>query len=149
MFSIRTNYVFNPLQLSKKVIIRASNPLSGIPWHAPTKRLDLTGAQRAVWLCRHGRVHSVTRLPANRGRPGLRRVFGRTQLLGLSSREIVDAERFNIKAIAAGLFPISNCVCIIVRSSILSWRYIFPMQHYLPKMLHLVFWARPVLTIDC
>ncbi|KAF0200355.1 MAG: hypothetical protein FD173_2312, partial [Gallionellaceae bacterium] len=37
---------------------------------------------------------------------------------------------------------------IIVLSSTLNCLYIFPMQHFLPKMLHLVFERATILTVD-
>jgi hypothetical protein len=58
--------------------------------------------------------------PASSGRPRSRRAFARTHPFRLNSRESVDAERPNSLAMAAGLIPISSCVWIIVRSSMLN-----------------------------
>src|SRR3989338_11097848 len=69
----------------------------------------------------------------------LRGSLGRTQPLRFNSRLTVPAERPSSRAICPGLSPIDSCVWIIVLSSMLNCLYIFPMQHFPPKMLHLVF----------
>ena len=68
-----------------------------------------------------------------------RRAFGQVQPFRRSSRDRVEAERFSHTAIAAGLTPLASCLGISVRSCSLHGVSMFPMQHFLPKMVPLVF----------